>query len=633
MIILNYFKRYIFSIIIAFSLIIALNFIFSKNQQAFACGCSDMTCTGMVNPCAVYGFDCSYLATGLCCDPQACPTPVPTVAPPVSTATPTPTYCTSDADPNTGCYPNPCSNYSDLFTTSVCTCPSAAPYACLYVTFCGDDADPNTGCYPNPCSSYVGLFSTSACTCPSAAPNACSSTGSGPTPTPPGGGCTAASCTTDLECAVNTCKTDGTCSGPVAAPAGTACKDHPGYTCNSQGNCLIDVQKSAIFKLFFSGYQISGSIFEDLNENGIKDAGELPYLLDMFIARDEGSPVNSKLANGDYGFGGLLSEDYTIAFSLPIGSDYAFTYPQTPSNTLTVSVGTPCSFAGSLDASCSFGNIINLNAGVTIRKDPWFQSIGSDIRWDNGLMNNLKLPSATTYASKPYEIGRMPGIIFSGATPFSPETQASANPFNWHVGSFSNPEFFTATHSVIPTSYGFLLETARGSRITPVSIASLADIPTDSTAHNIYQVEGNLDVDTVDYTFPTNQNFIILIHGNLNISKGIFVPVGSGSTAIFSASNNITVDKSVTQIDGLYSADKYFTVEGSICPITDDPLNVEGTVVANAGRYGGSFINDRTLCAGNSTTPSVVFKERPDFMLNYPSMVQQTTRSWQEIAP
>ena len=132
-----------------------------------------------------------------------------------------------------------------------------------------------------------------------------------------------------------------------------------------------------------------------------------------------------------------------------------------------------------------------------------------------------------------------------------------------------------------------------------------------------------------------------MINGNLNINEEIHIPIGS--TAIFSAKGNITVNKGIGEpassiaptIEGLYSADGNFVADGNKnCSLTSDlRLNVGGSVIANAARGGGTFVNNRDLCAGNASFPSVSFIERPDFILNYPNLVQQTTRAWQEVAP
>ena len=250
---------------------------------------------------------------------------------------------------------------------------------------------------------------------------------------------------------------------------------------------------------------------------------------------------------------------------------------------------------------------------------------------DGGFVNNL--PSGN-FASLPGS-GKSPGIIFSGE--FSPnfgDNDGKASVTNWQVGGSSSltREVFTDTHNLIPTSYNFLLETAKGSGITPKTVTSI-DADT-RTFHGIYQVKGDLSL-TAPLTFGTG-NFIILVDGNLNINANVVVPLGS--TVIFSVSGDINIEPNVTSLEGLYSADEDLTVKSkSNCAssIADTQLTVKGTFVANAGRKAikGIFNNQRTLCSNNNTYPSISFVERPDFMINYPSMVKQIIRAWQDVAP
>ncbi len=432
--------------------------------------------------------------------------------------------------------------------------------------------------------------------------------------------------------------------------------DYPGVTCfynqywASQGGYFLSLDH-----LNFGiapAYSISGKLFNDTNED-TKSAGESNYAGTITITainNTTGISYPVTVSGGNYttdtgGVKKLPGGQYTIDFS-SLPSSYRFTYPGItvpPSgHSLIVNVGTSCSFPLSSEASCSSEDIIDLNAGVTPNVVSWFQSAGSDMRWDSGFTGHLTLPSGK-YASIP-GLGGMPGIIFSGASTFGQQTQASQT-FNWQVGSPANPEVFTTTHSLVPTSYRFLQETIQRSGITPTAIGSIDN----STTHGIYKVGGDLTINS-PVTFGPG-NFIILVDNNLNINAKIRVPVGS--TVIFSAKGNITVNRTVGEatastacdiathagcsIEGLYSADNNFIVDGqNNCSIGPDlRLNIAGSVIANAGRpqTTGTFVNNRTLCAGNTSNPAVSFVERPDFMLNYPSTVTQTTRTWQDVAP
>ena len=261
--------------------------------------------------------------------------------------------------------------------------------------------------------------------------------------------------------------------------------------------------------------------------------------------------------------------------------------------------------------------------------------MGSDLRWDKGQFANKSLP-VTKYTSIAGS-GGMPGIIFSGgasgSTPDFGLGGASAN--NWQVGLNPNIDIFATNHNQVPTSYTVLSASANANSLENkmVNPPNLNNI----LLHKVNEVEGNLTINA-DYTFPTGSS-MVLVHGDIYINANITVP--TGSTAVISASGDITVAANVTNIQGVYSAGSDFIIEtNSKCPGIPDAsaLNVAGTVVANAevrqvGHTDGTFINKRTFCPLGNTVPSVIFTERPDFIVNYPTMVQQTFRFWQEIAP
>lgn len=113
------------------------------------------------------------------------------------------------------------------------------------------------------------------------------------------------------------------------------------------------------------------------------------------------------------------------------------------------------------------------------------------------------------------------------------------------------------------------------------------------------------------------------------------ITVPNGSTVTFSVSGNINVAKTVTNIQGYYSADQSFIVLGTNnCTLSSDvQLKAEGSVVVNAGQNGGTFQNQRDLCASDTTTPAVQFIERPDFIINAPQLIQFARPIQKEIAP
>lgn len=380
-------------------------------------------------------------------------------------------------------------------------------------------------------------------------------------------------------------------------------------------------------------------------------------------------------ATGDYATEpSLLAGQYTVCYNnLPAA--YDMTFPTTtPIPNLNVVVGPACSPGTSNSAicdppaacksegvGCATGaeccsgvcgvgpylvctkgpppatSIKNANFGIVERPippDPWFQSIGTDMRIDVGLIDLIPVTAVPPHASL-VGTGGTPGIIFSGrqAADFGVSSQASTP--NWKTGDFSTwkSDVYTASRRSVPTSYGFLLATAQSSGIpltdiqTPCGGSLLSCTLPAGFLHGIYIANGDLNLNSYNFT---GGNFIILVNGNLTINGGITVALGS--TVVFSARGNVVINRTVLEIEGLYSGDRDFIVEGTL-PGTDSQLNIRGTAVANAALNGGSFQNQRNLGFANSTTPSVRFVERPDFIVNYPDFVKQSTRVWQEIAP
>ena len=425
-------------------------------------------------------------------------------------------------------------------------------------------------------------------------------------------------------------------------------------------------------------YTILGNIFIDTNENQIKDAGESNYSGAITVTSSNGGVVTYP-TSGAFNIASLTAGSHTISYtSLPSG--YHLTYPLNgPPPSFTVTVGTGCSVGGSNSATCNAGNnITNLNFGISSSTLPWIQIIGSDIRTDGGFTaggggagggggsgtstfsNPVPLTAIAAcggaYTSIPGSTSTTPGMIFSGnGTPDFGQGSASVN--NWAVGGISYPETFNPIRQggIIKTSYAYMQSVAKQAGITPVDLAGtdvngqpycsggIANCVLSPTLpHGIYVANGNLTLTGSSYTFLSNQNYIILVNGDLNIQTAVHVPVGS--TLMFSVSGSIYVGPTVgvsdytlstSNIEGVFSADKNFVVQGAAtCPSSPDlKLNVAGAIIVNAALGGGSFQNQRDLCGGNAYCPVFTVAARPDFILNAPSFVKKSNNIYQEVAP
>lgn len=305
---------------------------------------------------------------------------------------------------------------------------------------------------------------------------------------------------------------------------------------------------------------------------------------------------------------------------------------------------------------------------------PWYRPIGLDARDEKGQYTSYPgrlvdfvpisaLPNR--FASLPGQTGGtgMPGIFFSGNNlPYFRDGKAS-DPSKWEWQA----EDILPNNTTVSTSYASVLAALNRAGTPPLSDVDIPGLDINNLpGPGNYIFHGDTTIDV--YIDPTNNsitlgggNYIILVEGNLYIKSDINVPIGS--TAIFSASEDILVyanDAKHTDIygadtiEGLYSADCRFITDKCTCG-TKTGLDINGTVIANAGRrvlgtcaanpYArseGYFANLRTLdwedASGNKgfencTTPSVIFNERPDFILNYPDILKGSNSYWQEVAP
>ncbi len=381
---------------------------------------------------------------------------------------------------------------------------------------------------------------------------------------------------------------------------------------------------------------ISGNVIVDLNKNGIKDLGESNYSATPTITASSGTVTSNP--DGSFIITDLLPGKYNVSYgSLPVG--YYMTSPLNgPPPMFQVTVGpNTCSVNGAPGATCAAGNISDISFGITDNY-PWFQTTCGDVRIDNGITDLLPL-SAMVAITDP--TCNNPGIPFVGdSDPNYGKGQNSTS--HQQTGGASYPEIFTST-SPLNTAYTSLLAKSQNAGITPTDLSSVCallncSLPNNLT-HGIYIANGDVNLNAAN--FGNNNNYVFLINGNLNIRGDIAIPnTPNASTVLFSTTKNIIVGGTVgsaanntnTNLNGWFIAGQNFIVN-SQGTCTDLRLNVGGTVVANAMGTGGSFQNNRDLCADDVTDPTVSFTQRLDLILNAPQFLMQQQTISQELAP
>lgn len=424
-------------------------------------------------------------------------------------------------------------------------------------------------------------------------------------------------------------------------------------------------------------FTVSGSIFVDSDSDKREDNGESNYTaganstrtIAAFAVSDSGVVDSSPTDTGVSGGGGY-------SLSLPSAGEYKIEYIDPSSGTtgppsdynretnpadrsipptFTVSVGNGNCWINArgqttyLDAGCSGGNIAGLNFGISNAAQAWFQSIGGDMRIDDAFTDLI--PSGQ-YASIVSSTLLSPGILFTGQSSAqltsSGSQNASASTKGWLVtstpynpvgaGTRSSYEYLSA----VLARGGIITKPMWGDATTPCGSASKPNCtlpnpkannsPADSFPGGVYTASLGLTIqNSTTYQFAANTNYIFLIDGDLEIQGDITVP--TTSTVVFAVSGKIIVDSNVKEIDGIYSTDQLFDVSNG-----SNQLVVNGSVISNANLQVSAnsiddvFNNDRSM-ANNSTTPSVVFTMRPDFILNLPETLKVPNYVVQEVAP
>lgn len=403
---------------------------------------------------------------------------------------------------------------------------------------------------------------------------------------------------------------------------------------------------------------LSGQVYDDANKDLQFDSGDKPLPGQEVDIYTPGNLTPQKVftgVDGTYALNNVCYGEHDI--KLPIPSGYQAIYPQNATQpTYRVMLGSPCQIIGNttqLGAACdSKGNLIQLNFAV-ISAVPWYQSYCGDVRLDSGV-NNLMPPSAVCGN------GISDSNMISTANPLNVCQKTtgvvySTSSFDFGSGSPSKDGYvsgasFTSRYvNTTQTSYDYVHSKATASDILPVALEpfctsnNLSNCSLSNLSHGLYEADplnGTMVLHT--YTFPDNQNFVILVNGDLDIDGNIMVPIGS--TATFIVKGSIHIMKMVGSdsssiggnIEGFYSSDHDLVIDGTgTCQTPDMRLNLQGSFIVNAAYSNppGQFSNQRSLCTQDVSCPSVTFAQRPDLILNTPGLLRTTNSLFQEVLP
>lgn len=231
-----------------------------------------------------------------------------------------------------------------------------------------------------------------------------------------------------------------------------------------------------------------------------------------------------------------------------------------------------------------------------------------------------------------------PGIVYSGDSSYT-FGEGNASSTNHVVGGISYPEVYSPQKSGIFSSYANLIQKAQsnGLLITDLPCTlSNCTLPAN-LQHGIYRANGDVNLNSV--SFLSNRDLVILINGNLTINGNL--GTGNKTTAIYAASGNIIIPPTLgtapavttPNLQGIFSTDKSFILNSAGTCAGELRFNIEGALIVNAARGGGSLQNKRDLCGTNLTTPSIQFTQRLDYILNIPEFMRMQRVTSSEVAP
>lgn len=393
-----------------------------------------------------------------------------------------------------------------------------------------------------------------------------------------------------------------------------------GYTVISRNPRTVNIRGLSIKNVDFLvkpgpiGYSIEGNLFFNnppLNTYTVPPDKDIPSVGNETVTITGGA-TETDFSEDGFLFEGLSPGTYVVRFS-GVRPNYYVTYKP---RGYRVTVG-PTGCSAPFPASCVDGDVTNVVFGISelALQDPWFQGVGGDMRDD-------KASTVTIPQDKYFSIANAnltsPGVIFN----FNVNRKSTKN---WFVTSqFSGKS--------IKTSYSYVsaaLKKGKANLLNPCGSSANCNLE-NNLAEGYYFIDKNINLKTKANTFSNNKDYVFLVKGNLNINSDLDVP--PGSSVMFVASGNIAVDEDVNQIEGIFSADGSFIVNSKE---TDDDtqLIVEGSIIANAAKGGGSFKNKRDLGPDNEDTPSVKIIFRPDFALNAPDLVRYSNYNFREAAP
>lgn len=261
---------------------------------------------------------------------------------------------------------------------------------------------------------------------------------------------------------------------------------------------------------------------------------------------------------------------------------------------------------------------------MAIPNEQWFQVVGGgDVHAQGNLYSNVHPDSGGTQqyfslTSVSYPAGL---VSLNGRGMFSQLWGVSEA--GWLLSDPPEPYSYDAYSSTNRYDYGYFEKKIPNPQ-------SLGNNPTIDDLNRLgsgyYKVEGELTLPDNTWTVTNQKKIVILVDGNLNIKRNIFInnPVGGNFLAII-VKENIIIDPAVGRVAGIYIANgQISTVSGS------NRLRGMGAFVAYGDEFDDAFLLLRRTSVSN---PAELFMYDVNLVMQAPSLLWSSPFVWEEVAP
>ena len=236
-----------------------------------------------------------------------------------------------------------------------------------------------------------------------------------------------------------------------------------------------------------------------------------------------------------------------------------------------------------------YNNPVQLDIDFTsiLDQDPWWQSIDGGVISNTSINNQVPVTCVSNCKISTNALVAAPSIDNTGRTPLT-DIQT------WYWQS-ANAKLANVNENYIYFKDQYYNKNQIGTLST-----------------------GTKTVTTTD-NFGTDPNNIYFIDGDLNINGNL--TLGTRKFLMIIVSGNITISKSVTQVDGIFVAKNIYATGDNATRLT-----INGSLYASDSV---EFTRGFTTGSANNTAAAVVIDHNPSLLFNIPGKLAKVLTSWQ----